>query len=339
MKVARLLAATTLAFGSLLIATPAQAEEIWWAQTNNEHEEVTITAPDGWQFFWGRAWYGDPNDWACGADVSPALLDLISGTSSAVIRITNDTFTDTCSGTEKIFRFTWGIVPLPDYVEPMPEPSPSPTFAPSPEPSPTPSPEFIPEIIPTPIPEPEPNLIPEISPPVPPVQPIPVPAPIDYPTPAPEPPKPVLAPIPPVVVETPPPVPVLPPEPPSFKPELLNPESLTKAEVAILTQIAEKTLEHTEPGSEKYQEALAQLLVVAEADDPEIPQELAAIPLLGNAAVAVLDAFNSVGNIGADIAPAVREEAQKVVVSSVIVGQIAATASLASVGTSYRRMK
>jgi hypothetical protein len=46
-----------------------------------------------------------------------------------------------------------------------------------------------------------------------------------------------------------------------------------------------------------------------------------------------------VGNIGADIAPEVREEAQKVVVSSVIVGQIAATASLAAVGTSYRRIK
>jgi hypothetical protein len=80
-------------------------------------------------------------------------------------------------------------------------------------------------------------------------------------------------------------------------------------------------------------------MVVAQADDPQVSEALAAIPLLGDAAVAVLDAFNAVGNIGADIAPEVREEAQKVVVSSVIVGQIAATASLAAVGTSYRRIK
>ena len=110
-------------------------------------------------------------------------------------------------------------------------------------------------------------------------------------------------------------------------------------EVEQLIAVAEATLETTEPGSPEYQEALAQLMVAAEADDPEVPQELAAIPLLGDAAAAVLDAFNAIGNIGADIAPAVREEAQKVVVSSVIVGQIAATASIASIGTSYRRIK
>jgi hypothetical protein len=114
---------------------------------------------------------------------------------------------------------------------------------------------------------------------------------------------------------------------------------MTDAEVEELVSVAEATLETTQPGSEAYQEALAQLMVAAEADDPEVPQELAAIPLLGNAAVALLDAFNTLGNIGSDIAPAVREEAQKVVVSSVIVGQIAATASLAAVGTSYRRIK
>jgi len=37
--------------------------------------------------------------------------------------------------------------------------------------------------------------------------------------------------------------------------------------------------------------------------------------------------------------PEVRETAQKAVVSSVIVGQIATTASIAVGGTSYRRIK
>ena len=344
-RVARFIAATALAFGSLLVASPAQAAEVWWAQVNNEHEQITITAPEGWQFVWGRAWYGDPSDWACGADVSPAFLNLISGTTTATIAITNETFTDTCSGTEKVLRFTWGIIPVypQPVIEPTPLPSPLPSpepVAPSPEPmpSPAPSPEPIPlptqEPAPQPAPEPEP--IPEIAPPVMPVEPMPEPAPIDSPIPAPEPPTPPTEPIPPMPVETPPPIAPL---PPVFDPELLDPETMTQAEVEELTLVAEATLETTKPGSEAYQEALAQLLVVAEADDPEVPQELAAIPLLGNAAVALLDAFNAVGNIGADIAPAVREEAQKVVVSSVIVGQIAATASLASVGTSYRRIK
>jgi hypothetical protein len=114
---------------------------------------------------------------------------------------------------------------------------------------------------------------------------------------------------------------------------------MTTAEVAQLVSVAEATLETTEPGSPAYQEALAQLAIAAQADDPEVPEELAAIPLLGETAVAVLEAFNALGNIGADIAPAVREEAQKVVVSSVIVGQIATTASVAIGGASYRRMK
>jgi hypothetical protein len=55
--------------------------------------------------------------------------------------------------------------------------------------------------------------------------------------------------------------------------------------------------------------------------------------------VAVLDAFNALGNVGADIRPEVREEAQQAVVSAVIVGQIATTASLTMGGSSYRRIK
>jgi hypothetical protein len=79
----------------------------------------------------------------------------------------------------------------------------------------------------------------------------------------------------------------------------------------------------------------------AQADDPEVPEELAAIPLLGEAAVAVLEVFNALGNIGADMTPEVREEAQKTIVASVIVSQVATTASAAaaSAAASVRRNK
>jgi hypothetical protein len=351
MKAVRFLAATTLAFGSLFLASPSQAEEIWWAQQNNEHEIVGITAPEGWQFVWGRAWYGDPADWNCGADVSPAFLSLINGTTTATISVTNDTFTDTCSGTQKVLRFTWGIIPL--YYEPQPSPEPTPEPSPEPSPEPLPSPEPSPQPSPTPEPTPEPIPVviptPEpVSPPAPPVEEILVPTPeatpveelpdsepIEETEPTPEP----------VVVPVVDPEPVIPdvepiePELPVLDPELLDPETMTDEEVAELTLVAEETLLTAEPGSEQYQEALAQLMVVAQADDPQVSEALAAIPLLGDAAVALLDVFNAVGNIGADIAPEVREDAQQVVVSSVIVGQIAATASLASVSTSYRRIK
>lgn len=214
---------------------------------------------------------------------------------------------------------SWFATPVVPTPEPTPEPSPEPTVEPSPEPTvgPSPEPTVEPEPSPEPTVEPSPEPTPEPTPepsktPV--VEPEPTPAPIEpesEPEPAPEPP----------VVE----------EPTDYSPETLDPDTLTDAQVEELVAIAEETLATAEPGSEQYQTALAQLFVAAQADDPEMPAELAAIPLIGNAAKAVFEAFNALGNIGADIAPAVREEAQKVVVSSVIVGQIAATAALSAV--------
>jgi hypothetical protein len=54
----------------------------------------------------------------------------------------------------------------------------------------------------------------------------------------------------------------------------------------------------------------------------------------------VLDAFNTLGNVGADMTPEVREQSEKVIVASVIVGQIATVASSAAVSAaSVRRNK
>jgi hypothetical protein len=62
-------------------------------------------------------------------------------------------------------------------------------------------------------------------------------------------------------------------------------------------------------------------------DDVELPEELAAIPLIGDVAGAVLEVFNDLGNVGADMSPQVREQSEDVIVAAVIVGQVALAAT------------
>lgn len=73
-----------------------------------------------------------------------------------------------------------------------------------------------------------------------------------------------------------------------------------------------------------------ELWAAAEADDIEVPAEIAAIPVLGAVAQGLTDVANFLGNVGSDMAPEVREKAQKTVVAAVVVGQIAQTAALAA---------
>lgn len=94
----------------------------------------------------------------------------------------------------------------------------------------------------------------------------------------------------------------------------IDPETLTTAQVEELVSAAEEVLSSSEQGSPEYEKALEALAVAAEADDPQLPAELAAIP----GAAAVMEAFNNLGNVGADMAPAVREEAEKTVIATVI---------------------
>lgn len=184
-------------------------------------------------------------------------------------------------------------------VEPAPEPSPSP-IQPSPEPiTPAPSPEPSPPVI-----EPAPQPAPE-----------PAPAPEPQPEPAPKPPAP--APEPPAPEPSPPPVepslPAVEPTPPPVEP-----------------------LPELPPAPA---EVMAELAAEARADDPVLPEALVAIPLLGDAAAAVLDAFNALGNVGADMTPEVRKKSEEVVVASVIVGQVATAASSAAVSAASVRRK
>jgi hypothetical protein len=119
-----------------------------------------------------------------------------------------------------------------------------------------------------------------------------------------------------------------------------DPRELSEEEVEELVSEAEAVLESAEQGSPAYEQALEALAVAAQADDPQVPEELLAIPLLGETAAAVLEAFNDLGNVGADMAPAVREEAEKTIIASVIATGAAvqavqaAAASAASVAAS-----
>ena len=189
----------------------------------------------------------------------------------------------------------------PTPVAPTPEPTPEPTPTPQPEPTPEPTP-----LPPAPAPEP---YVPPVEPEAP-IEPEPTPepesTPEEEPTPEPAP----------TEEPTEEPVPVEPEPSPEPEPVLPMPE-LTEAEV------------------------VAELAEAAQADDPQLPAELAAIPLLGEALGAALEVFNDIGNIGADMTPEVREKAQEAVVASVIVGQVASSAAAAAAtsAASSRKIK
>ena len=110
----------------------------------------------------------------------------------------------------------------------------------------------------------------------------------------------------------------------------IEPTQLTEAQAEAIKEAALEVFETAEPGSEAYEAALDALMVVAEADDLELPAELAEIPLIGDVAGAVLEVFNDLGNVGADMSPEVREKSEDVVVAAVIVGQVAITATTAA---------
>ena len=315
----------------------------------SEGTSVEVVAPAGQRILSVMAWYGDPDDATRGIDVSSVITQLASGQTSVTIDSDNR-YGDPAGGTVKVLIFLpiYEQIPAP---EPTPEPTPTlppavvpePTPTPTPEPTPTPQPE--PQPAPQPAPEPAPAPSPEPAPPtVEPEPPIvepepPVVEPEPQPEPAPEPPA-EPKPEPPVEPE---PAPEPAPEPPAENEaveEISNlvetaPEDLTDAQVEQLVEAAMVVFETAEQGSAAYEQALEALAVAAEADDAELPSELAAIPLLGDAAGAALEVFNNLGNVGADMAPAVREEAEKTVIASVIatgaaVNAVAAAATSAA---------
>ncbi len=195
------------------------------------------------------------------------------------------------------------FVPVP-VIEPEPSPTP-----------PEPEPSLIPEPTPTYAPEPQPEPQPEPEPTEEPIQPSPEPEPQPSELPAEPTPAPSRTQEPQLPVEEQPSPPVV--EEPSIAPPV------EVVEETILTQ----------------EDVIESLVMAAEQDDPELPAELAAIPLLGEALGAALEVFNDIGNIGSDMTPEVREKAQEAVVASVIVGQVATSAASAAASASMRRNK
>ena len=328
-------------FASLTTVAPP-----WWQVQFWENDTVNIGAPEGYKFGQPRAWYGSPTDPNCGADVSDIVNELINGRTTATFPADNGTFGDPCGGVVKVLRLSTPIDQI--MIAPTPTPTPQPTPEPTPtetpviivpEPTPTPTPE--PTVEPTPLPSEEPTVEPTPTPTVP-SEGEPTPSPSETEGTVEEPTKVEPEPLPePEQAETPKPEP---------KPELrvdeavseienlveIKPEELTEAQVEQLVEAALVVFETAEQGSPEYEQALEALAVAAEADDPEIPAELAAIPLIGDVAGAALEVFNNIGNVGADMAPQVREQAEKTVIASVIAAQaaIGAVSAATSAATS-----
>ena len=318
-------------FSAPIITEPEPVETGTW-----EGQLFSATAPEGHVFTAVTGWYGAPNDPSCGADVSSVLAQFLGGQTFSV-GADNGVFGDPCGGVVKVLRVNLSSdttepapVETPQIPQPLPVESPSSSLEPTPEP---PAPVLPPVSLPEPLPVP--IVPPVVTPPV--VEPAPQPQPIPLPEP-----EPILPSPEPTVEPTPEPKPVITPEPtptpvPTVEPvkpepvidlKKVDPETLSPVQQAVITQQAFATLATAEQGSPAYEQALEALAVVAEADDPELPEELAAIPLIGNVAGAVMDTFNAVGNIGADISPKERKKGQQVVVGTVIVGQMASVALL-----------
>jgi heme oxygenase len=119
----------------------------------------------------------------------------------------------------------------------------------------------------------------------------------------------------------------------------VDPTELTEAQATQLVEAALVVFETATEGSPEYEQALDALYLAAEQDDIVVDEALANIPGVGQAAVAIANVLNAIGNVGADISPKARKKAQGLVVTTLIVGQIAQAAALASAssGGSLRR--
>jgi hypothetical protein len=334
------------------------------ATVTNEGSFVEIVAPEGQRIASAVGYYGDPNNSTRGQDVSSILFQLLAGSTSATVEVSNDTFQgDPAGGTPKvlILLIVYEDIPSqpspsnPVVTEPVVTPTPTPPVevTPSPEPiqtpTPTPTPQPVEPVEPvvpptTPVvPEPEPSLEPE---PEEPTTPQPEePEQPEQPTtepvePSPEPSEPEPSPEPTPSEEE--PITSVEDLPEEISPEVLMAidleeivaTDLTEEQAEALVEAALETFETAEQGSPEYEQALEALYVAAQQDDVILDEALAAIPLLGDALGGAVELFNALGNAGADMSPQVREQSEKTIIASVIVTQIALSAvSMAGIAT------
>ena len=351
MKLPRLLAVSFLTLGTSFFFTPSANAE--------STGQITVTCANAG---------GIAKDFNVGWDNTTGFFEGKGNIAALFCQIASggwDTFVSTTAP-----ESTWyynGIAPTPEPT-PTPSPTPSPSLEPTPEPSPTqpevapspsetPTPTPTPEpVVPTPSPEPTNTApLPEPSPTPPPV-PVtpPEPTPIPQPEPSPQPqPSPV-----PVTPPEPEPVPVEPaPEP---APEIVEPAPepvpMPEPEEVPAPVIPEPAPEPApEPPIVEEETIQADEIDLATLP-PDTPVELSngvvvtaqvaiAVELLGNPAELLATIFTdpgaalaALGSVGADLPPEVREEAEKIVISAIIAGNIATSAAAsAAAGATYRR--
>lgn len=329
---ANTLFAVGLVFSPILLAYPALAEEVVVEQPVNYQALIDAAFADYYTAMESVGWQiADQEAFSAGVGVAQTTLNTLTSLMSqqAAPSEIEAAYQAWHTAHYALIAIVTGE-PIPSP-EPSPEPSP---VEPSPEPAPV-EPEQPVEPTPQPEPSPEPPVAPE-------PQPEPNPSPEPQPTPEPEPTSPS-DPSEPEVVEPEQPVqpePVIPePKPsPSPTPIPVEPEPTpTQPTAEEMKEEALLVLETAEKGSPEYLEALQKLFEAAQADDIPLPAEIASIPLLGPIAGQILDAFNHLGNVGADMAPEQRERSEEVIVAAVIAGQVAQVASAGAAAAIRRK--
>ena len=281
----------------------SESPSLLWDYSINENDVLQAEAPAGKIFSSVVARYVAIDD-DCGLDVSEIVGAVLIGTSSGSISATNDVFSDPCPGWYKklIVSVEYSNLMLPVTESPevtesatlSPEPEVQPTPTPSPEPSPSPEP-----IQPQPTPEPTPSETPTASSPSQSPEPEPTESPIvpsESPTQS---------------VVTPQPTPQATTSPEPQPSPIIEPSPVQSSEV-IIEEPATTTPQVTEIPEEAFGSSLS------EAIQASVTQAIGAVT---EAVGELVEAF---ATAGLDMTPEQREEAQDVVVSTVMASQVAA---------------
>jgi hypothetical protein len=322
---------------SATISESVTISPILWDFVTDENSELYAQAPSG-QVFSGVVARYVSKETECGIDVSEVVAATLVGTSSGTIPATNDLFGDPCPGEYKKLlvsvQYSSAIMIPPSESAPAvaqtesslsqastqsPSPEPTPQAQSTPEPQPSPQPTY--EPLPSPTSEP---ILPQ---PTPTVEPSPEPTatvPSQSPTPEPTPRPTASAETPTQSAE-----PTVPPALPSTSPE------------AQLQPIISPTpVQSSEPPYEEPTVPATQAPEVSEETESKTVSgtiETAFTETIGAAVVAVGELVEAFQSAGLDMTPEQREEAQDVVISTIIVSQVASTASAAAV--SARKIK
>lgn len=280
-----------------------EAPSIIWDYSIDEGGVLSAEAPTGKVFSSVVARYV-AHEGDCGLDVSEIVGAVLIGSSSGTIPADNGSFGDPCPGWYKklIVSVQYSSLMLP--VTESPQVTESATLSPAPEVQPTPQPS------PEPSPSPEP-----IQP-----QPTPEPTPLETPTassptqsPEPEQTESPIVPSEPLTQSptTPEPTPIASITPEPLPQPIIEPSPVQSSE-AISEEPSTTTAEIVEVAEETFSESVSSAIETAVTE---------AIGAVGEAVGQLVEAFASAG---LDMTPEQREEAQDLVVSTVITSQVAA---------------